>query len=696
MKVNKSFYCLIIITVTTIAYWNSFDVPFQFDDHHSIQNNPGIRNLSDLKRVFNSFPQRPVAQLTFALNYHFHELDVWGYHLVNLVIHIINSLLVFWLVMQILQLLYDKKSIALDEQEILFMAFSAGMLFAVHPVQTQAVTYIVQRMASLASLFYLLSVNLFLMGRRSLGNNRHYLLWFILSFITGLLGIFTKQIVFTLPIMILMFEWVLFNDITLLFKKHKKKVIIVTLIFVGFLLLLPLVYKIGFDKIFSTIPPQQGHSYTLTPYTYFLTQLRVHITYIRIAFIPYNLHLDYNYPVSVSLFEWKVILSGLFLAGLLNFAIKIRKINPLITISLLWYFISSIVESSIMPIGNVIFEHRLYLPMAGLCILMAQIINYIKYKNKLMVFAMIIVLFLFLTYDRNNIWKSPLSLSEDSIIKSPQKARTINNLASNKLSNYEFLESYLLLKNGLDINSDYTILYQNLHTLHLKIGLIDHDDTLYIDQLTEKEKNKQKFVQTLYFMNRNMTEQASSLLDSIVADIISPTTINDLLRLSYELDRSTLFNKLTDYSDSLFLLTTDDRVNVYMYVSNDSSIYEMDDINIKKINNNHVKANYLKFLSKKYYESGNIVKAVEYITEALNYSKDYDSYKLRGIIYYNNKNYLFAALDFSSAFELSKNPEFVLLRAKCYQMMGNSQSAENEIKFYEVLKSKEDESKKLW
>ncbi|MCD6186339.1 MAG: hypothetical protein J7K84_11290, partial [Deltaproteobacteria bacterium] len=133
MQVNKSFFILLLIIFPVIAYWNSFDVPFQFDDHHVIRDNPGIRDLSNLEKVFKSFPHRPVAQLTFALNYHFHELDVWGYHLVNLVIHIINALLVFWLVLQILHRLKEKNSIQLKDSEILFIAFSTGLLFAVHP-----------------------------------------------------------------------------------------------------------------------------------------------------------------------------------------------------------------------------------------------------------------------------------------------------------------------------------------------------------------------------------------------------------------------------------------------------------------------------------------------------------------------------------------------------------------------------------
>lgn len=523
MKVNKTFYCLIIIIVTTIAYWNSFDVPFQFDGHNAVRDNPDIRDISNINRIFNSFPHRPFVQITFALNYHFHELDVWGYHLVNLIIHIVNALLVFWLVLQILNRLKEKKRISLQDPEILFVAFATGLLFAVHPVQTQAVTYIVQRMASLATLFYLLAVNCFLKGRSLIQKRRFAWIWFVLSGLSGLLGLFTKQIVFTFPIMILMLEWILYDDMDSILKKNKKVSLIVGIIFLAFLLVLPLYYNLDFSTVFKTIEPQQGHTYTLNNYTYFLTQLRVHITYLRLIFLPINQHLDYDYSISESLFEWKVILSGLFLLTLFILAVRYRKKYPIFSIGILWYFIASAVESSIIPIPNVIFEHRLYLSIIGIIIItFFTLFNLLK-NNYSIILLIIVIINLYLTYERNTIWQTEEKLWEESYLLSPNKARPINNYSSIIITENKFLNSYLLYNNALNINPNYLEPKVNLNRLYLDIGNID---TFFKSGIKKTPYNHV----LQYYVYRKMSDRIKEYCNNISINKLHPNNINYLIK----------------------------------------------------------------------------------------------------------------------------------------------------------------------
>ncbi|BFN37126.1 hypothetical protein [Fidelibacter multiformis] len=686
MKVNKTFYCLIIIIVTTIAYWNSFDVPFQFDDSHAIQNNPGIRDLSDLNRVFNSFPQRPVAQLTFALNYHFHELDVWGYHLVNLIIHIINALLVFWLVLQILNRLKEQKRISLQDPEILFVAFSTGLLFAVHPVQTQAVTYIVQRMASLATLFYLLAVNCFLKGRSLLSKKKFAWIWFVLSGLSGLLGLFTKQIVFTFPIMILMLEWILYEDIGSFLKKHQKKAIIIGVIFLSFLLILPLVYKLDFSRIFKTIPPQQGHTYTLTPYNYFLTQLRVHMTYLRLIFLPVNQHLDYDYPISESLFEWKVILSGLFLLTLFILAIRYRKKYPVFSIGVLWYFIASAVESSIIPIPNVIFEHRLYLPFVGI-LLASFLVVFIKVRKKLTIIILLITTsLLYMTYERNRIWESKKLLWYESFLLSPNKARTKNNYATYLSIQNDYLKSYIIYKNTLNINSSYEAPLLNLYKIYLTIGDYNSANKLNINQ------KKPELINHIlnYYIDRDFKTKVKEYLLDININNVKSSNINVLIKASEIVDLQNVSDNLINYADSVGIINNDLK-NYYTYYHNITNTNKNINNMIEKIENNKIKSLLLFNLSRKFTVEKDYKTALNYIMDALELDNRPEFYHLRAAIFFNVGNYLYAAMDYTSAFKLTGDPEFVKYRAMCYERMGHEESAKNEWRYYEILTEKEGE-----
>lgn len=686
MQVNKSFFILLLIIFPVIAYWNSFDVPFQFDDHHVIRDNPGIRDLSNLEKVFKSFPHRPVAQLTFALNYHFHELDVWGYHLVNLVIHIINALLVFWLVLQILHRLKEKNSIQLKDSEILFIAFSTGLLFAVHPVQTQAVTYIVQRMASLATLFYLLAVNCFLQGRRVLSKRKFAWIWFVLSGLSGLLGLFTKQIVFTFPIMILMLEWILYDDIGLFLKKYKKKAILIGIIFLLFLLILPLVYKLDFSGIFKTIPPEQGHTYTLTPYNYFLTQLRVHITYLRLIFLPINQHLDYDYPISESLFEWKVILSALFLLALVVLAVRYRKKYPVFSIGILWYFIASAVESSIIPIPNVIFEHRLYLSMMGILL----IIIYTIYKSKFnatVIVLIIAVSLMYMTHNRNKIWKCSETLWKNSYYLAANKARTNLNYGNALLKNKEYLEAYFMYTNSKNINNNFKMVHNNLTSLKLNIGDISSSDSLVLNTY------KGKLDQIKYYLDRNLIDKAQEVYESIKISDIESQNPYPILIMSKKLKRDDLYDKIYKNTNSANLLTTDEKYRLLLFA--DTSSFSNLYLDKKNLSEETIAEVFYK-MAIKYVNDNNYDKAMEYINEALEYKKDHRFYSLRAFMFYNRGNYNYAIFDLTSAFSFSNNYKYIKLRSKCYQKMGKSETAEYDIKYYEALKEKHEQEQKLW
>ncbi|HAG50864.1 MAG TPA: hypothetical protein DCL42_05950, partial [Deltaproteobacteria bacterium] len=194
---------LITFLLTTVSafliYSNTFSSPFHFDDTPNIVENYKLRDLSIFWPPSDT---RYIGSLSFALNYYFSGLNVFGYHLVNIIIHIINSILVWWLVILTFRTPVMER-INTNPQLKYFIAITASLLFVSHPIQTQAVTYIVQRFASLATLFYLLSLTLYIKAKlqtiqvEAKDENKFFststLTFYLLSLISAILAMKTKE-----------------------------------------------------------------------------------------------------------------------------------------------------------------------------------------------------------------------------------------------------------------------------------------------------------------------------------------------------------------------------------------------------------------------------------------------------------------------------------------------------------------------
>ena len=301
------FHCLLIITICSIVYSNTLEAPFVFDDKLVIVENPIVRDLGYMvnpseakvhKRHFEykSFKHRYIGYLTFGINYWIHELDVTGYHLVNLAIHIINSLFVYWLVILTFKTPFLNSSTLrgrLNE-----IALFASLLFACHPVQTQAVTYIWQRVTSLSTTFYALALVLYILWRLTSKKTRSFatqkpILFYFGSVISAVLAMKTKEIAFTLPVVIFLYEIMFFEG------KFKKRLLYTAPLFLT-MLIIPLslleVDKINADLI-GNISESTRVGTNISRWDYLLTQFVVIVTYLRLIFFPINQILDYDFPI---------------------------------------------------------------------------------------------------------------------------------------------------------------------------------------------------------------------------------------------------------------------------------------------------------------------------------------------------------------------------------------------------------------
>ena len=354
----------------------------------------------------------------------------------------------------------------------------------IHPVQTQAVTYIVQRMTSLATMFYLLSVVLYIKARLSivgiqscrrltenskekkfsslLTPHSSLFFYYVGSVFAAVLAMKTKEIAFTLPLAVVLYEVFFFRGSW----KHRLLYLLPLLVTLPIIPLTIIDIGGSAGDILSDTDQHLRVGRGITRLDYLFTQFRVVVTYLRLLVLPLNQNLDYDYPVYAAFFSPPVFLSFLLLTAIFALAVYLffssrlhqssaesyadttqsqpqpesqSKYKPafrLIAFGILWFFLTLSVESSLIPIRDVIMEHRLYLPGFGAAAVFATAFYLMVGKltrpasGKLLLLgaALLVLVLGFATYQRNYVWGDAIRLWQDVVVKSPNKGRPINNL----------------------------------------------------------------------------------------------------------------------------------------------------------------------------------------------------------------------------------------------------------------------------
>ena len=344
-----------LILIGLVIYAQTFQFDFVFDDYIFIVNNPFIKNFSNFHVMWQVFPMtRLVVMYTFAFNYYFNQLNPVGYHIFNFIVHLAATGLVWALA----DLLFKITKIS-EDRLTKDLPFIIAVLFLVHPCQTQAVTYITQRFESMATLVYLGTVYFYLRARVSTGK-MHQIIFFVLAGLLTILGVLTKEVIITVPAMMLVSEWILFPE------KDNKRLYHCFSCWRDFIICF--VFKNGACRVASiflqSYPSESHDGDVLTPAHYFLTQMRVLLTFLRLLVLPVHQNLDYDYPASTGLLHPPLTLIGMgVIAGFIFLVIKLRRRAPLIAFGLAWGLITFSIN--LVPRANVIFEHKLYLISFG-------------------------------------------------------------------------------------------------------------------------------------------------------------------------------------------------------------------------------------------------------------------------------------------------------------------------------------------
>jgi tetratricopeptide (TPR) repeat protein len=494
---------ILIVLVGIAAYANTFTAPFQFDDDAYIVNNPIIRSfhyflvpgdVADLTErtptavppaLRYAFMTRIAGYLSFAINYHLHGLNVTGYHIANLSIHLLSAILVYLIVITTLRTGHFKGRAAGNETfPDEFIAGVVALLFVSHPIQTQAVTYLSQRFASLAACFSLLALLLYARAAQSPPGRRRRSAYGA-SLLSVFAAMLTKEFTFTLPILIALY------DMMFLPGRRGERIrrlapVTASLAIIPVLVFLQQGNVHALDSTMRTITAADASNISRSQYL--LTQLRVLVLYLRLLFVPLGQNVDHDMPVFNSLFEPPVLFSFLLLVALFSVAVWLAILSQrdrerpelrLVSFGILWFFIALSVESSIIPLGELVAEYRLYLPSVGISMALVSLVLIAARRFSLRpafvygLCALAVTALSTATVLRNMAWASETALWEDAVLKSPALVRPHQNLGLYYSAQGRLEDARRELLAALALAPDNAELHNNLGVVYRKLGAYD-------------------------------------------------------------------------------------------------------------------------------------------------------------------------------------------------------------------------------
>jgi tetratricopeptide (TPR) repeat protein len=595
----------VILILTFILYYKTIGYSYQFDDIPLILNNNTIKSETPFQDILSEFPLRIVSFMTFSANYDAQDLEPSNFRIWNIAIHLINIILVYLLLLAIFKTPFIKDKYSHKSMK-LFAVFIT-LIFALHPLQTQVVIYIYQRLASLVAMFYMTSLLSYIHFRLS-EKKLHKIILLFLTIISTLLGMLSKENSFTIPLMTFVTEALLFHKNIKINWKFLPFVLAFIIIGIYLFFKFDMLTKLLYTRYYYT-------GEIITNLNYFYTQISVLILYFYKLLIPINQNIDYQYSLSNSIFDIKTLLSLIIHLLIITYSIIMFKKNRLITLGIAWFYITISIESSLIPIRDVVFEHRLYLPMFGFFLALFGTITYYSKFSLGKIISIVSIIFIgllfYLTSVRAEIWETPIKLWNDASKKSPNKIRPFNNLGDSYYRNGEFKAA---------INS----FSQAINNLQPSINTLKQQEAprWYLDNVSSPYKNR-----GLAYYN---TEQNEKALEDF----------NKYLEINYKdksvhNDRANVLKKLKRYNEAV-----DDYTKFINAIGLDFNLIHI-----------VLKNRAICYVNLKQYD-----KAINDYTIAIEKSpKNSNYYLLRGYVYYLQKKYTEAGADYRKVLELNPN-----------------------------------------
>jgi len=418
----------LILLAGAIAYSNSFSGPLVFDDIEAIALNPTIRHLWPIGGALHPpadgspVEGRPIANLSFAVDYAISGLDVRSYHATNLIIHLLAALALFGIVRRTAGRLKPEargsgSSATSGRPDPLFVAFAVGLLWTVHPLQTESVTYISQRAESLMGLFYLLTLYCFMRGAEGTTREGGGGAWFGCAAFACLLGMGTKEVMVSAPLVVLLYDRTfLAGTFAEAWRRRWRAHLALEATW------LPLAWLVLGSG--ATRAGTAGLGTSLSPWVYALTQCRAVAHYLFLAVWPRPLILDYGWEVAGGFADvWPQAVLLVLLAAFTGVALWRRSAFGFLGAC---FFAILAPSSSVVPVASeTIAEHRMYLPLAAFIAAAAWVLMKLPGRGRalFLVLAALAAGLGWATHSRNGIYATDVGLWTDTVRNRPGNPR---------------------------------------------------------------------------------------------------------------------------------------------------------------------------------------------------------------------------------------------------------------------------------
>jgi len=442
---------------------------FLFDDNGLIIENPLIKNFSYLKDIFTTHLfhgsgiysnfYRPMQSLSFMFDYHFWELNPFGYHLSSVLIHIFSAILVYFLIY-----ILSKKQ---------YIALVTSLLFCVHTVLSWPVNYIASRADLLSMFFFLLAMILYILYKQHIQLDRRSWFLFLSSIVCFVLSILSKEVAAVLPFILLLYLWC-FSSPQKRFEKRLPNLIWVFFIILGIYILLRMtVLDFTEGKLLETTTGK------IPLYNRLLTTSKVFMIYLRLLFLPVGLHMEWNIEPARSIVQDEVFLSviGLFIIGVFGYFLARRSKLKFFAIG--WFFITLLPFSNIVPLNYFMGEGWLYVPAVGFFMLIAIYLFDLKGKSRLhssivsIVVSLLIAFYGFLTIKRADVWADPVKLYNEILRYSPTSSKARVNLGVLLAKSGSHDEAIKKYKEAAMLKPDDPGVHANLGTVYANKKMYD-------------------------------------------------------------------------------------------------------------------------------------------------------------------------------------------------------------------------------
>ncbi|MBI5235398.1 MAG: tetratricopeptide repeat protein [Deltaproteobacteria bacterium] len=552
----------LLFVIGFLIYSEAMKGPFLYDDDAYLLKNALIYRLDNfLVLPFNRY----VTFLSFAVNYAISGLIPFDFHAVNVFIHVVNSVLVYAFVIRIFRTPrmggHERTS---SNGKAHSIAAMAALIFVSHPMQTQAVSYITQRFASLATLFYLLAVVLYLDYRLHETGAPQWRRFppYCLSLFFAVVAQFTKEISYTVPAIVVLLEVVFFDARTEVGGVRKR--LLRLLPFVAIFAVLPFIFltaswidsSAGAANIVRNL--QVAELVSLSSYDYLMTQFMVVVMYLRLLVWPAGQRLLYEIPLYTSFFIPSVLMSFVFLASIFSIGVYLcfacrsvsASLRPLIGFGILWFFITISVESSIVPIRHLIFEHRVYLSSAGAFMAVSAFIylllNYLHSRLnrnewmpriwRLLIFVIVSALSI-TAYNRNMVWTDRLVFWKEVVAKAPKTAHAYQNLGSVYFDRGKHEEAIDNFKKAIELMPDGPKGYTAMAGALAMLGRLDEAEDACLTAIELSPDGYEGYVNLgAVFLLRNDYEAAMVNLEKALA--IEPNEVAAIRDMAIILEKT--------------------------------------------------------------------------------------------------------------------------------------------------------------